>query len=347
VRSLSRRAFVGGLVGLGGSAAGLALVGCSFPFPQAKPTRLPRIGVLSSEFPDATWHGALWESIRTLGWTEGDNFAVDRRYAEERPERYAGLADDLVRLPVDVIVTEGTPMGLVAQQATSTIPIVLAGSGDPVGVGLVASIRRPGGNITGVSVRSPEGPSKNLELLKGVVPAMTRVGVLLNPDNPASKLAFATIEGAGTQLGVQAQALYVGAPDDLDEAFEQARRWSADALIVRGDFVFVSHAVRVTDLAARWQIPVMGSYRESVVAGSLMSYGASLSEIWSHAGPFVDRILRGAKPADMPVEQLDTPRLVVNLKTAKALGITIPPDVAIQVTEWIGAPGGAIETERR
>jgi putative ABC transport system substrate-binding protein len=231
---LSRRAFVGCLAGLGVSAAGLVLVGCSLPFPQASTTRVPRVGVLSSEFRDASWHGALWESMHSLGWTEGDNFAVDRRYAEDQPERYAGLAGDLVRLAVDVIVTDGTPMGQAAQQATSTIPIVLAGSGDPVGVGLVASIRRPGGNITGVSTRTPEGPSKLLELLKNVRPTLARVGVLFG-DNASSKLAFATIEGLGTQLGLQVQALYVTAPDDLEVAFEQARRWPADGLILRGD----------------------------------------------------------------------------------------------------------------
>src|SRR5262249_15950688 len=186
-------------------------------------------GLLSSEFPDVSWHAALWESMRTLGWTEGENFTVDRRYAEDHAERFAGLADELVRLPVDVIVTEGTPMGLVAQQATRTIPIVIAGSGDPVGVGLVASLARPGGNITGISTfgtRTAEGPSKMLELLKGVVPGLSRVGVLFG-DNPASRLAFATIERAGTQFAVEVQALYVAEPDDLARAFEQARRWPA------------------------------------------------------------------------------------------------------------------------
>jgi putative ABC transport system substrate-binding protein len=199
---------------------------------------------------------------------------------------------------------------------------------------LVASIRRPGGNITGLSVRTPEQPSKTFELLKEVVPTLTRVGILLG-DNAASKLALGTIQGLAPQFGVQVQALYVGAPDDLDKAFEQAARWPADAVIMRGDLSIVSNATRVAELATRLRIPVIGGYRENVVAGTLIMYGPSLNEIWSRAGVFVDKILKGANPADLPVEQIDTPRMVVNLKTARALGIAIPPDVVAQVTEWV------------
>jgi putative ABC transport system substrate-binding protein len=194
------------MAALGASAAGLVVAGCSVPFLQGNRTRLPRIGFLSSEFPDAGWHGALWESLRTLGWIEGENFVVDRRYAEDHSERFASLADELVRVPVDVIMTEGTPMGLVAQQATTTIPIVVT-SGDPVGVGLVASLARPGGNITGISTfgtRSPQGPSKTLELLKGVVPALTRVGVLFS--DYADLRIMPTWARARDRLGIRLSA---------------------------------------------------------------------------------------------------------------------------------------------
>jgi putative ABC transport system substrate-binding protein len=158
---------------------------------------------------------------------------------------------------------------------------------------------------------------------------------VLFSDNAASKLAFAAIERDGAQFGVQVQPLYVAEPYDLTQAFEQAGRWPADGLLVRGDLGFVSHATQLAELAARWHVPVMASYREQVVAGSLIAYGASLSEDLSRAGAFVDKILRGAKPADMPVEQLDTPHVVVNLNTVRALGLTIPSDVAVQVTDWV------------
>jgi putative ABC transport system substrate-binding protein len=274
---LSRRTFAARLARLGTTTAGLALLtGRSFVSFGPTRSRIPRVGLLSSEFPDPPWHVALWESSRDLGWVEGQNFAIERRYAQDQPDRFSNLAAELVRLPVDVIVTEGTSLALAAKQATAIIPIVTT-SGDPLGAGLVASLARPGGNVSGVSLLSATS-AKQLELLMGVVPGLSRLGVILN-DNPASVLALGLTQAAAEPLGVQVQPRYVRSADELLSAFDQARQWSADGLIVRGDLFFLSQRAHIVDLAASSRLPALYSYTEFVEAGDSCATGPTSARV--------------------------------------------------------------------
>jgi putative tryptophan/tyrosine transport system substrate-binding protein len=293
------------------------------------------VGILSAGVENAALNMVLVDALRELGWVEGKNIAFEHRYAENRLERLPGLATDLVRLKVDVIAAAGTLAPLAAKQASSTIPIVMTTAGDPLGSGLVASLARPGGNVTGMSLMAPDLGGKRLELLKEVLPRLARVAVLWNAANPYSALVFKETQAAGRTLGIEVQSLEVRAPDDFDGAFEAARQQRPDALITVEDPLTVNHRQRVADFTAGQQLPSLHGVREFAAAGGLMSYGASLADLIRRAAGYVDKILRGAKPADLPVQQPSKFEFVINLKTAKALGLEIPPSVLARADEVI------------
>ena len=322
------------------SAVGTLLLGIFSAPPAAaaqQPGKVHRIGILPSGPISARWH--LWEAfrqgLRDLGYVEGQNMLLVVRSPEERPERLPELAVELVRLKIDIIVTGGTPATLAAKQATATIPIVMPVSGDPVESGLVASLARPGGNVTGFSVIAPELAGKRLQLLKEVVPGASRVAVLSNPTTPFAALVVKETQAAARALGVQLQSLEVRTPDDIDRAFEATIRGRASGVIVPEDPLILSHRARIAALAAKSRLPAIYGFRESVDAGGLMSYAANFSDLYRRSATLVDKILKGAKPADLPVEQPTRFELVINLKTAKALGLTIPQSVLIRADQVI------------
>jgi len=266
---------------------------------------------------------------------EGQNFAIEERWAEGRAERLPDLAADLVRLKVDVIVTGSTPGARAAKQATTKIPIIAVVVGDPVGTGLVASLARPGGNLTGLSDITVDLSAKRLELLKEVAPTASRVAVLWNPTHPTNPLQLRETQVAAQALGLTLQPVVVGSSDELERAFAAMMRERASALLVLAETLTLLHRRRLADLAAKNRLPAMYPFREQAEAGGLMSYGPSIPDMYRRAAVYVDKILKGAKPADLPVEQPTRFELVINLKTAKALRLTIPPSVLIRAEEVI------------
>jgi ABC-type uncharacterized transport system substrate-binding protein len=278
---------------------------------------------------------AFSDALRELGWVEGKTVAFEHRYAENWLEGLPELAAELVRLKVDVIAAAGTLAPLAAKQASSTIPIVMTAAGDPLGSGLVASLARPDGNVTGMSLMAPDLGGKRLELLKEVLPRLARVAVLWNAANPYSALLFKETQAAGRTLAIEVQSLEVRGPDDFDGAFEAARRQRPDALITVEDPLTASHRQRIADFTAEQQLPSLHGVREFAAAGGLMSYGASLPDLFRRAAGYVDKILRGAKPADLPVQQPSKFELVINLKTAKTLGLTVPLTLQASADEVI------------
>ncbi len=299
--------------------------------------KVPRIGTLWGNSISTSAHllEAFRRGLRELGYVEGQNIAIEHRSAEGKWERLPDLAAELVRLKVDVIVTAGTPTALAAKQATRMIPIVMAFTADPIESGLVASLARPGGNVTGLSGMDTELGGKRLQLLKQVVPGASRVAVLSNPTNPYIGLVLRGTEAAARVLGVQLQPLEIRAPEDIERAFEAAIKGDANALTVVEDVLIFTHRARIAALAAKSRLPAIYSFRESVEAGGLMSYAANLADSYRRAAIYVDKILKGAKPADLPVEQPTRFELVINLKTAKALGLTIPQSVLIRADQVI------------
>jgi putative ABC transport system substrate-binding protein len=277
----------------------------------------------------------FWQAMHELGWVEGQNITVERRYAEGHNERLPALAVELVRLPVDVLLVVSTADALAAKQATTTIPIVMLGVGDPVASGLVASLARPGGNITGMAVMDPEVVGKQLEFLKDVLPTVSRVAVLRNPANPLHALQVRAAEVAAQALGVQLHLVEAGGPEAFDSAFVAMTRAHTGALLVLADNVFFMHRRRLVELAATSRLPTIHNVRTFVEAGGLISYGVSIPDQYRRVATYVDKILKGAKPADLPVEQPMKFELVINLKTAQALGLTIPPTVLFQADEVI------------
>jgi putative ABC transport system substrate-binding protein len=297
---------------------------------QAQPAaKVPRLGLLipSAVSAVASRLEAFRHGLRDLGYIEGQNITLEYRFADGQADRLPALVTELVQLPVDVLVVDGTVALRAAQHATTTLPIVMAVSGDPVGAGLVASLARPGGNITGLSSRAPEVSGKRLELLKEAVPHLSRVATLWHRDAPVGPYIKET-EAAAQALGLQLHAFEVGSPDEFDQAFAAMTSAQADALIVIPGAQFFSHqrvAERVAELAMAHRLPTMFGNREAVEAGGLMSYGPNYDDFYRRAATYVDRILKGTTPADLPVEQPMKFELVLNLKTAKALGITISP----------------------
>ena len=295
-----------------------------------------RIGFLSAISPTALSRSAeaFRQGLHELRWVEGQNFIIDYRYAEGRFDRLADLAAELVRLKVDVIVAGATPVVVAAKNATGTIPIVMFGVGDPVGLGLIASLARPGGNVTGLTFSvGLDTFGKGLELLKEALPKVRRVAVLSNPANPAHAGATSNVKAVAGSLGVHLQLLEAREPNQFEGAFAAMARQRVEALLIVSDSLFVLHRARLADLAAMNRLPSMHGIMENVEAGGLMSYGPSTAAALRRAAFFVDKILRGSKPGDLPVEQPAEFELVINLKTAKAL--TIPPSLLARADQVI------------
>ncbi len=299
--------------------------------------RVPRIGLLSpfSRSDTALWHQAFLEGLRDLGWVEGQNIVVEYRYAEGKVDVLPELAADLVRLKVDIIVTAVTNDTLAAKNTTKEIPIVMAAAGDPVATGIVESLARPGGNITGLSQMNPELTGKRLDLLKEIVPKLSPVAVLWNPEDPISILGWDEIQLPARKLGVEVHSLEVRSPGDLDKALDEAARTHVGALVIMPNPVFVTNLKRIADFAAQNRLPSIFHLREFANAGGLVSYGIDRSDQFRRAATYVDKILKGAKPADLPIEQPTKFELVINLKTAKALGLAVPPTLLSSADEVI------------
>ena len=292
-------------------------------FDQA-PAKLPTIGFLGPTTSAAQWIAAFLKRLRELGWIEGRNIAIEYRWAGGRAERFAEIAAEFVRLKVDVIVTSGTPAVLAAKQATGVIPIVFVTAGDPVGTGLVASLARPGGNVTGFSLVSADLAGKRVELLREFVPGLGRLAVMANVSFPDAVLEMGEAQANAKTLGLEAAPLEIRRAEDISPAFEAAKG-RADALYVCGDPLVFDNRIRINTLALTARLPTMHGLRENVEAGGLMSYGTNFPDLFQRAAEHVDKILRGAIPADIPVEQPTKFDLVVNLLTAKMLGLTVPP----------------------
>ena len=300
-----------------------------------QPAKLPTIGFLGGTTP-ATWSlfvAAFVQRLRELGWIEGRTIAIEYRWAEGRGERFAEIAAEFVRLKVDVIVTAGGAV-LAAKQATSLIPIVFAAAADPVGSGLVASLARPGGNVTGLSSQFTDLAGKRLELLREMVPSLRRLAIMANAGYPAAVLEMAEVQATTRTLGLDVVTLELRRAEDIAPAFE-ALKGRAEALYVCAESLVTTNRVRINTLALAARLPTMHSIREYVEAGGLMSYGPNFPDLWRRAGDLVDKILRGAKPADIPVEQPTKFDLIINLTTAKALGLDVPPTLLARADEVI------------
>src|SRR6266852_4095046 len=305
---------------------GLVVLGFSRLSPlaaDAQPsTTVPRIGLLA---PDATPWEPLRIGLRDLGCVEGKSIALEERNSEGRNERLSDLASELVRLNVNIIVTWGTPATLAAKQATTTIPIVMASAGDPVRSGLVSSLAHPGGNVTGLTVLGPDLAAKRLELLKEAVPTMTGVAFLWNPANPDQKSSLNEVQAGARVLGVTLHSVEARSREELERSLAAMKQNRPSALLMTADAVHQRYIGRIVAFALENRLPAMYQLKEAVDRGGLMSYGASLPDLGRRAATYVDKILKGAKPGDLPVEQPTKFELVINLKTARALGLSIPP----------------------
>jgi putative ABC transport system substrate-binding protein len=327
---MDRRAFLAG--------TGAAFLAAPLHAEAQPAAKVARIGWLGDRPATGPRLEAFLQGLRDLGYIEGRNLVIEYRYAEGKPERYSSLAVELVALKVDVIVAANTLAALAAKQATKTIPIVSVGAGDPVTSGLVTSLARPGGNVTGLSSLAPELVGKCLELLKQAVPGVSRVAVLWQPGAQGERAEMDMLkeaEVAARSLGVQLQLVETRGPADFEKAFSEITKARAGALTVLGSAMLNNERRRLVDLAAKNRLPAVYSSSQFVDAGGLMSYGANIADLWRRAATYVDKILKGAKPADLPVEQPTKFELVINLKTAKALGLTIPPAVLARADEVI------------
>jgi len=305
---------------------------------EAEPTgKVYRIGVL--ETLSATLNtsnlDAFRQGLRELGYVEGQTFVIEYRSADGRPERFPGLATELVRLKVDLIVTRGTPAVLAAKKATGSIPIVMATSADPAEFGVVSSLAHPGANVTGLSTNAVELAAKRVELLKEAIPRIARLAGLANMSSPASASQWRQIEVAARSLALEPQLLDVRATEDLARAFDTAIKQHADAIIVANDTLTQTNFRGIVDLSAKHRLPSMFASREFVDAGGLMAYGPNFTDLYRRAATYVDKIVKGAKPADLPIEQPTTFVLVINLKTATTFGLTIPPSLMLQASQVI------------
>jgi putative tryptophan/tyrosine transport system substrate-binding protein len=298
--------------------------------------KLPTIGLLGSGTAAAQsqWTTAFVHRLRELGWTEGRNLAIEYRWAEGRTERLAEIADEFVRLKVDVILTHNTLPVLAAKQATSVIPIVFATAGDPVGTGIVASLSRPGGNVTGLSSQQPDTAGKRVELLRELIPGLRRLAVLADVDNPFTAMEIGEVQRAALTVGLEVARFEIRRAEDVALAFD-ALQGRAEALYVTPNPIMFVNRVRINTFALAARLPTMYAVREYVEAGGLMSYGPNWPGMWRRAAELADKILRGAKPAGLPVEQPTKFDLVINLITAKALGLTVPPPLLARADEVI------------
>jgi putative tryptophan/tyrosine transport system substrate-binding protein len=313
----------------------LSLIAAPLAAKAQQPGKAPRIGMLLSGTlgdPDPRVT-ALRQALRERGYVDGQNIAIEPRGSDDIPRLY-DLATDLVQSKVDVIVTQGTPGVQAAQRATRTTPIVMAASGDAVKLGLVASLGRPGGNITGQTIIAAEYIGKRLEILRAIVPSVSRIAILWNPANPGLVDQMKSADDAARTLGVALQRVEARRPDELERAFQAARNGRAGALLVTDDAVLNTHRARIASLAAASRLPTIYGLR-TVETGGLVSYGPNLLEMFRSAAIYVDKILKGAKPADLPIEQPTTFELVINLKTAKTLGLTIPQTLLLRADQVI------------
>jgi putative tryptophan/tyrosine transport system substrate-binding protein len=302
-----------------------------------EPKKVPRLGYLAvsdaaSEF---TRIEAFRQGLREIGYVEGKNIVIEWRYAEGKLDRVKELAAELVRLKVDVIVTAGPASTRPTKETTVTTPIVMAQVNDPVGNGFVASLARPGGNVTGLATLAPEISGKQLELLKEIIPKLSRVAVLGNSTEPGNAQAVREVELAAGTFGVQLQHLDVLGPKDIDTAFRAATKGRADALLVLASPVLNDQRTQIANLALKSRLPAIYPQTEYMEAGGLMYYGASTSDLFRRAATYVDKILKGAKPADLPVEQPKKFEFIINLKAAKQIGLTIPPNVLARADKVI------------
>ena len=329
MRVIDRRAFLAGVV-LGAVAAPRGALA------QAE-RKVARVGFISNAagaLPDSWWD-AFVAGLRDLGWIEQQNLVIERRYAELRRDATLAAAQELVRLKVDVIVVSNTLSALAAKQTTTTIPIVMTVPADPVATGLVSGLARPGGNVTGLSFVGTELAGKQVELLKEAVPGLVRITVLANPSNASHRPRTKEIVDVARALKLQSDALEAKTPSDIREAFAAMTRRRSGAAIVLGDPFFVVEAGNIVRLAAEHRLPAMYALKEVVLAGGLMAYGASFTDLFRRAATYVDKILKGARPANLPVEQASKFELVINLKTAKALGLVIPPSLLARADEIV------------
>jgi putative ABC transport system substrate-binding protein len=326
---MERRTFIGVIAG--------GLLAAPLVAEAQQAAKVPRLGFLgnSTAALEANLVGPFREGLRDLGYVEGRNILIEYRWAEGQYERFPALIAELVALKVDVIVTAGTPASLAVKKATTSIPLVMVAVGDPISVGLVASLARPGGNVTGLSSIAPELEGKRLELLREVVPKLSHIAVLWNPDNPFHAGSLKETRAAAHVLGIKVQPLGVRVSEEFPAAFAAILRERPGALLVLADRLFLHNRARIVDFEAKHRLPGVYAYRELVEAGGLMSFGPSYPGMHRQAAHYVDKILKGSKPADLPVEQPTKFELRINLKAAKALGLTIPQSVLLRADQVI------------
>jgi putative ABC transport system substrate-binding protein len=304
-----------------------------------QPKKIPRIGFLSPQSPSdpriQRFREAFRQDLRELGWVEGKNIVIEYRWAEGKTERLADLAAQLLSLKVDVIVAATTPAIQAAKQATGTIPIVMAVAVDPVATGFVASIARPGGNITGLSMMATDLVGNQMQLLKELLPKISRVALLWNPTNPSNAPQFRQAQDEARAFGLRLQSLEARDPSEIDSAFAAMTRERAGAVIVLADTMFVDHRTRIADLSAKSRLPAVYGLTDHAEAGGLMVYGANVADMYRRAATYVDKILKGAKTADLPVEQPTKFEFVINLKAAKQIGLMIPQSVLFRADRVI------------
>ena len=326
---MDRRTFIS-------TAAGAVLVK-TFPADAQSSTKVPRIGVLYTGTPSTASQSseAFRQGLREQGYVEGQNIVVEQRFGDGKPERLTELAAELVRLKVDMIVTSTDEAIVAVKRQTQTIPIVMIASTDPVGTGFVSSLARPGGNLTGFTSINPELSAKKLELLREAVPGLSRVAIMWNPDIRGALLDYKATEEAARSLRLQLQSVEVSRADDIDRAFSALTTGRAEALIVVPSTLTLDNRGQIASLAQKNRLPSIYGGRAFAEAGGLMTYGSNLAERWRRAATYVDKILKGAKPGDLPVEQPTKFELVINMKTAKALGLTLPPSLLRRADEVI------------
>jgi putative ABC transport system substrate-binding protein len=319
----------------------VSLLGVAVAWPHAlraqQGANVPRVGFMgnSTEALEANLVGPFREGLRELGYQEGRNIVVEYRWAEGNYERFAALIAELLAAKVDVIVTAGTPAAIAVKKATTTVPLVMVAVGDPVGTGLVPSLARPGGNLTGLSSIAPDLEGKRMELLREVVPKLAHLGVFYNPANPFHTVSMRNARTAAEALRIKLLPLTVRASQDLDGAFAAILREKPDALLVLADRVYLHERKRMMDFSAQHRLPTANAHKEMVEAGGLMSYGPSYEDMHRRAADYVDKILKGAKPGDLPIQQPTKFDLKLNLNTAKALGIDVPPSLLARADEVI------------
>jgi putative ABC transport system substrate-binding protein len=293
---------------------------------------VPRVGYLGTSSPslEPELVKAFREGLRDHGYVEGQNIVIEYRWAEGNYQRFPDLVADLVKLKVDLILTAGTPGALAAKRATQTIPVVMAVTGDAVATGLVSSLARPGGNLTGLTTMVPDLEGKRLEILREVLPKLMTVVVLLNTSNPLTAIQWEQTKTGAKALGIQLQPIEVQRPEDFKDAFARVARQRPDAIMMVADRFQLAHRMQIVDFVAKARLPAIYPYRDFVVAGGLMSYGPSYEDLFRRSATYVDKILRGAKPSDLPIEQPTKFEFLVNLKTAKMLGVPIPPSLLLR-----------------